>query len=136
MVALEIKKSDVIQAILSDPDSDMRQMARDALAKTPTLRELLEAIGFVKTLSAVDLYELDQIVLAHMEPEVEVAILTTLMFAFQAELPIIFDWVQREASCLATMNVVGGKVFLTVGTPMLDVTKIRPGTFAGAMASF
>lgn len=134
MVCLEIKKSMVIQAILENPHSDMRELAHRAITENPTLRGLLEAVGFVKGLGPIELYELDQTVMAHMDPEVEGMILTTLKFAFACELPVIFDWYQREASCEVKTTVVGGKVFLTLGTPALDVTKLQPGTFAGAMA--
>jgi hypothetical protein len=134
MVSLEIKKSEVIKAILEEPTSDLRAAARKALADCTSLRGVLEAVGFIKALGPMEVYELDHVVLAQMPPEVEAAILTTLGFAFAAELPVIFDWYQREASCEVKTTVVGGKVFLTLGTPALDVTKLQPGTFAGAMA--
>jgi hypothetical protein len=136
MVALEIKKSMVIQAILEDPDSDLRQMAREALLKNKRLRDVLEDVGFIKGLGPVEVYELDEVVLKNMDGHVEFGILAFLGYAFAAKMPVIFDWYQREASCEVKTTIVGGKMFLTLGTPALDVTKIQPGTFAGAMASF
>lgn len=131
MVSLEIKQNMVIKAILEDPQSELRTAAREALAKTTTLRGLLEEIGFVETLGPIELWELDQVVLKNMAPEVEASVLMTLKFAFECELPVIFDWYQREASCEAKTTVVGAKVFLTLGTPAFDVAKLVPGMFAG-----
>lgn len=136
MVALEIKKSAVIKAILEDPGSDLRVVARHALAKDRvTLRSVLKDVGFVDGLDAAQTDELRWVLKVMGEtPGVEAQILATLRVAFDHGLVVIFDWTRREASCDARSTIAGSKVFLTIGTPALDMADLKPGMFAGAMA--
>jgi hypothetical protein len=123
MVGLEIKYSEFIQAVFTDPTSEERALARNILRERGmTLRILLDAIDFLNGASRLVVDELEMVLdlMDRESPGVEATILASLRSAFDNELVIVFDWKPLKASCNVKTTVAGGVMFLTVGAPSLD----------------
>lgn len=134
MVVLKIRRTAYITAIFEEPQSSQRQFARGLLMKSDiTLRYILKAIGFLHGMTEIEEKEMEMVFEElDRSPGVETMLLAALRSAFDAELPIIFDWQRRESICDVKVSVAGNKMFLTFGSPEIDQSLMRQLAGAGA----
>ncbi|HUC05722.1 MAG TPA: hypothetical protein VL961_10000 [Acidimicrobiales bacterium] len=74
-----------------DLGSDVRPLARTAIASASTLRELIEAVDLLGELEQSDVDE-TQLVLGAIPPSVEAAFLAALRSALDRDTHILFRW--------------------------------------------
>jgi hypothetical protein len=124
-----------IQAILKDPTCAEYREAREVMAYS-TIREALDIMGVTDSLLAFERYELSW-AFGLMDSEAGLVDMLTqaIRTGLDSGIPIIFEWELRKASCSLKTSVVGGKMFITLGTPMLEQSKL-PAAFAGVSSVF
>jgi hypothetical protein len=129
-----IQNQPEFREILQDPESPLYAAARDVLEYS-TLREGIEAMGLLEGAPPFARYEFGWAFgLMDATPGLVEALTSALRAAFAEGLPIIFEWEYRKATCALKTATVGGKCFVTLGTPALDEEKL-PSLFSGGYSS-
>jgi len=125
--------TETITAILETPGSDEYEAARVILNGRPTLWEAAVMAGLTDGMEPLAKAE-TQWIFANMPQDMQEKITQRVRVALNAGIPVHVRWTEGEWDAVAAEHVKAGALHLDITTPIPDLSKLVPGSFAGAMA--